>query len=188
MKLQYLITSVAGPSIANRWIFSILKDADGKRRISLLPEVAQDYVDRGWLVLDDASPPAVIPAAEQAPEYDFKGSTVRNARPPVNRYSTNHTLANPAVGSDKGAILIFNSATSLVVTLPKDWKEGDGCVVRRSGAGDVFWALESGASKALPTSRTSHTKIAEQHGEIMLRVVANVDGASALWSIEGATA
>jgi hypothetical protein len=188
MKLQYLITPVAGPSIANRWIFSILKDAEGKRRISLLPEVAQDYVDRGWLVLDDASPPAVIPPAEQAPEYDFKGSTIRNARPPINRYSASRTLANPTAGSDKGAIVIFSSATAVVVTLPKDWKEGDGCVVRRAGAGDVSWALETGATKVLPTSRSSHTKIAEQHGEIMVRVVSNADGASAVWSIEGATA
>jgi hypothetical protein len=187
MKLQYLITSVAGPSIANRWIFSILKDADGKRRISLLPEVAQDYVDRGWLVLDDASPPAVITPAEQAPEYDFKGSTVRDARPPINRYSADHTLADPAQGSDKGALVLIESTSTVTITLPKKWAEGDGCVIRRSGSGDVKWTLEAGAISALPASRVSHIKIAERHSEIMVRVVKNVDGNSAVWSIEGWT-
>lgn len=188
MKLKYIITSIAGGAIAQRWIYTIEKDADGKRRINLLPEVAKPYVDMGWLLLDDAAPPVVVTPAEQAPEYDFKGATVRNARPPVNRYSASRTLANPAVGSDKGAILIFNSATAVVVTLPKDWKEGEGCVIRRAGAGDVSFALESGATKVLPASRSAHTKVAEQHGEVMVRVISNPDGASAVWSIEGATA
>jgi hypothetical protein len=188
MKLKYIITSISGGSIAQRWIYTIEKDDDGKRRINLLPEVAQPYVDMGWLVLDDVAPPAQIADTEKAPEYDFKGATIRNARPPVNRYSASRTLSNPAVGSDKGSLLIFSSATAVVVTLPKDWKEGEGCVIRRAGAGDVSFALETGATKVLPASRSAHTKVAEQHGEVMVRVLSNADGASAVWSIEGATA
>jgi hypothetical protein len=187
MKLHYIITPIAGIQIAGRWISTIQKDADGKRRIDLLPEVAQGYVDRGWLVFDGSSPPAVVTEAERAPEYDFKGSTVRDARPPINRYSADHTLADPATGSDKGALVLIESSSTVIVTLPKNWAEGDGCVIRRSGSGDVKWALESGAIVALPASRVSHIKIAERHSEIMVRVVKNVDGNSAVWSIEGWT-
>jgi hypothetical protein len=133
MKLQYIVTPIAGSSIVGRWIYTIEKGTDGKRRINLLPETAKEFIDKGWLILDDVAPPVTITDAEKAPEYDFKGSTVRNARPPVNRYSSNRTLVNPAVGSDKGSILIFSN-------------------------------------------------------EVMVRVVSNADGASAVWSIDGATA
>jgi hypothetical protein len=187
MKYQYIITSISGGNIAGRWIYTIPKDADGKRRISLLPEVAKDYVAEGWLLLDDTAPPAAITPAEEAPEYDFKGSTVRDARPPINRYSSDHTLADPATGSDKGALVLIESTSTVIITLPKNWGEGDGCVIRRAGSGDVKWALEAGAINALPASRVSHIKIAERHSEIMVRVVKNVDGSSAVWSIEGWT-
>jgi hypothetical protein len=187
MKLQYIVTQIAGASIAGRWVYALEKGADGKRRIDLLPETAQDYVDRGWLLLDGSAPPATVTEAERAPEYDFRGSTVRDARPPINRYAVDHTLADPQTGSDKGALVLIESTSTVIVTLPKSWAEGDGCVIRRSGSGDVKWALEVGAISALPASRVSHIKIAERHSEIMVRVVKNVDGNSAVWSIEGWT-
>jgi hypothetical protein len=188
MKLQYIINSIAGLSIAGRWISAIEKGADGKRRIQLLPETAEEYVERGWLLLDDVAPPATITPAEQAPEYDFKGSRVRDARPPINRYAENHTLADTAQGSDKGALIIIEAAVAVVITLPNDWSEGDGSVIRRAGSGTVKWALQAGASSALPASRSGHVGIVETNSEIMVRVVKNVDGKSAVWSIEGATA
>jgi hypothetical protein len=188
MRLQYIVTKISGPIIAGRAINESGKiGIDGLRRMFLDPSAAKSYIDAGWLVLDDTAPPSPIEQESKA-EYDFKGSVIRNARPPVNRYTANHELSGASTDSDKGALVIVNNASDATVTLPNDWDEGEGCIIRRTGAGNVMWSLKAGSSSALPSSRSSHTKIAERHSEIMVRVIANADGKSAVWSIEGPTA
>jgi hypothetical protein len=109
---------------------------------------------------------------------------IGGARPPVVVGAASRVLG----ADDKGAVVQITAAGATVITLPNDWVPGEGCIIRRVGAGAVTWALQSGATAALPASRAAHTGIAEQHGEILARVVSNANGASAAWAIEGATA
>ncbi|KAB0269078.1 collagen-like protein [Microvirga brassicacearum] len=106
------------------------------------------------------------------------------ASAPINTFTASHAL-DPA---DKSAYLHVNSASSVTITLPNNWLPGEGCAVRRLGAGAVVWALAAGATKQVPASKSAHVGIAEQYGEVFFRVVSNAGGTSAVWAIEGATA
>jgi hypothetical protein len=187
MRLRYIITRISGPRIDGVWIADFPLGVDGKRRIMLDPDVAEHYVSLGWLELDDTAPPPDIDTIPDA-DFDYKGARLHNARPIVNRYSVNHTLTDSAPVRDKGALIIVTSASSISITLPRDWKEGEGAIIRRAGTGDVTFALATGATRVLPDSRSTHTKIAERHSEVLVRVIENSNGNSAVWSIEGPTA
>lgn len=90
--------------------------------------------------------------------------------------------------AEKGAYIHCNSVSGILVSLPRDWRRSDTCIVRRVGAGSVTWSALTGGTIVLPTSRAAHTAIAEQHNEVKFRVISNADGVSAVWGIDGATA
>lgn len=115
--------------------------------------------------------------------YDFGGDAIGHFRYKVNTYTKARTLN----AVDKGALILINSQAPVVVTLPADWNPGDFAIIRQVGTGVVTWAAGTGATVVLPTTRATHTKIAGQHAEITVRVVANADGKSAVWSITGET-
>lgn len=183
MRLRYIITRISGPRIDGIWIADFPLAADGKRRIMLDPDVAQHYLDLGWLELDDTAPPPDIPNVPDQ-DFDYHGARLFNARPIIHRYAANHALAT----TDKGAILIVNSLSPVSITLANSWREGEGAIIRRAGTGDVTFALATGASRVLPESRSTHNKIAERHNEVLVRVIENDNGNSAVWAIEGPTA
>ena len=113
-----------------------------------------------------------------------RGQPLRDVKAFVRPKTANFTLGD----DDKGAFVHANSASSIVGTLPNDWRSGDGCIIRRLGAGNVFWAAATGATVVLPTSKAAHTGVSERHEEITLRVLSNTNGVSAIWAINGATA
>jgi hypothetical protein len=89
--------------------------------------------------------------------------------------------------AEKGAYVHVNSASAVVVSLPNDWQPGDACVIYRRGNGAVTWTALAGATIERPASQAAHTGIAERYGELLLRVVENADGATAVWNIQGVT-
>lgn len=117
-----------------------------------------------------------------AGDVDMKGQRLFNGRVRINSYTASLTLSV----ADKGACVRVSNAAARVVTLPKGWVEGDCCVIRRSGAGALTWALEAGATIVLPASKAAHTGIAEQHEEALFKVLSNA-GDAAIWAVTGAT-
>ncbi|PZU93136.1 MAG: hypothetical protein DI527_07775 [Chelatococcus sp.] len=115
-------------------------------------------------------------------DVDLKGQRLFNGRVRINSYTASLTLA----AADKGACVIVTHAAARSFTLPADWAVGDCVVVRRGGAGALSWALETGATLALPASKAGHVGIAEQHEEALFKVVSNA-GAAAVWAVSGAT-
>lgn len=116
-------------------------------------------------------------------DIDLKGQRLFNGRVRINSYTASLTLG----AADKGACVRMTHASARVVTLPKAWAEGECVVIRRGGAGAVTWALEAGATIVLPTSKSAHTGIAEQHEEALFKVLSNA-GNAAVWAVTGATA
>lgn len=110
--------------------------------------------------------------------------TIGNVRPKVVDKTASFTPGE----AEKGAMIHALSDSAIVVTLPKRWTRTDTFVVRRAGTGSVSWTLEAGATLEIPASRAAHTSIAERYDEVRFQVVRNVNGASAVWSVVGATA
>lgn len=118
-----------------------------------------------------------------AGDVDLKGQRLFNGRVRINRYTDAVTLS----AADKGACAVVTHAAAKAFTLPADWAEGDCVVVRRGGAGALTWTLAAGATLSLPASKAAHTGIAEQHEEVLFKVVSNA-GNAAVWAATGATA
>lgn len=118
-----------------------------------------------------------------AGDIDLKGQRLFNGRVRINRYTSAVTFSDV----DKGACAIVTHASARTFTLPATWAEGDCVAVRRGGAGALVWALEGGATLALPESKAAHTGIAERHEEALFKVLSNT-GNAAVWGVTGATA
>jgi hypothetical protein len=116
-------------------------------------------------------------------DNNFNGVLIGNARAPVVEVTKNYPLSC----EDKTAYINVTSDQTVYIVLPNDWKAGEGCIIRRCGTGDVQWLLQSGASAPLSESRAGHTKIAEQHCDLFVRVISNSTGTNAVWAVEGFT-
>lgn len=188
----YDITAKAGPYIAG------IKLNPGQLTITLTPEQAAYELAQGAILpTGEAGPSTPEPAPVQpGDQVELKRNGlatrptaaefarfVQQAAIRINRYAVDTPLA----AVDKGAIVIVTNAAARVVTLPNDWAEGEMVTVRRGGAGAVTWALEAGATLALPASKAGHVGIAEQHAEVVFTVLSNA-GEAAVWGISGATA
>lgn len=81
---------------------------------------------------------------------------------------------------------MMNDVGSLVI-LPDDWLPGHACGVRWQGLGQVLWQIQGGSTMQLPLTKSAHIGISEQYEEIILRVISNSDGSSAVWGVSGST-
>jgi hypothetical protein len=188
----YTITEKAGKYIAG------IRLEPGQETIELTPEQAAYEVAQGTII-GTGEPGSAVPDAAPVLKADtvqlLRGglatrptaaelaSFVQQSGARINRYAADVALS----ADDKGAIAILSNAAARVVTLPADWAEGETVTVRRGGAGAVTWALEAGATLALPASKAEHVGVAEQHAEVMFMVLSNA-GEAAVWGVSGATA
>lgn len=147
------------------------------------------YVLRdGLLIRPTAAELAAFVMAERhllstSGDVDLQGQRLFNGRVRINRYTNSVTLS----AIDKGGCAIVTHALARSVTLPADWAEGDCVIVRRGGAGALAWTLAEGATIVLPASKSAHVGIAEQHEEVLFKVLSNA-GNAAVWAVTGATA
>lgn len=93
--------------------------------------------------------------------------------------TADYTLA----AGDNGTIVYVNKPTAVTVTLPNSLPAGFNCVVVQEGAGQVTFAVASGASKQSPNGAS---KISIQYGSVSLMVKANSGGSAADWRLDGA--
>jgi len=89
------------------------------------------------------------------------------------------------VATDTGKTVTCTNASAITVTLPNDLAIGFECEVIQGGAGQVTFSAEAGGAL---NNRSSHTKIAGQHGAVRVKVTANSGGTSAQWNLAGDTA
>ena len=83
----------------------------------------------------------------------------------VSRKTANYT----ATVADNRLMIIFNSATSVTLTLPNTLTEGWECGVLQMGAGQVIIDVPSGTLQ----SRGSHTRTAGQYAQASVFVESN---------------
>lgn len=189
----YELTAKAGPYVAG------IKLAPGQTQIELSADQAAYELAQGTIFdtgEEGGGPAPELAAVLATDRVELKRAGlatrptaaelarfVQQSAVRINRYAVN-TILSPA---DKGAIVIVTNAAARVVTLPNDWAEGETVTLRRGGAGAVTWALEAGATLALPTSKAAHVGIAEQHDDAVFTVLSNA-GEAAVWGVSGATA
>jgi hypothetical protein len=87
----------------------------------------------------------------------------------------------------RGAWVHMQNNVNSVISLPDDWLPGQAFGARLIGAGFCTWQVEGGATMQLPATKAAHTGISEQYEDVIFRVITNVGGHAAVWSVNGGT-
>ena len=87
----------------------------------------------------------------------------------------------------RGLWLHMLNDVSAVILLPDVWLPGQAFGARQIGFGFVTWQVSGGATMQMPFTKADHTGISEQFEDVIFRVITNVGGNAAVWSVNGGT-
>jgi len=87
----------------------------------------------------------------------------------------------------RGCWVHMLNAVGSTIVLPDDWLPGEAFGARQIGTGPCVWQISGGATMQMPFTKAAHTSISEQYEDVIFRVIANVGGHAAVWSVNGGT-